>query len=78
MDLSVYAKQKAASLQILVKVGPDTVAYLAPKFDAATGAALPADVTQFNLQGLDDAIAQQTTALAQMVAFRADCAAVLK
>ncbi len=72
MDMTVYTAQKSAGVVTLVKLGPDTVGVVSPKFDENT-----ASVEQFNLKLLDDGIAQQQVLLAQMTQLRADVAAVL-
>ncbi len=77
MDLKIYTQQKAAGIAKIVKVGPQTAAYLSPRFDPQTGVALPAEVNQFNLQTLDDAIAEQTASLKALTDLRADVAAVI-
>lgn len=77
MDMSVYLTQKAAGIVTLVKLGAATVGVLSPKFDANTGQQLPASVDQFNVQGLDDAIAKQQSLLDQMTQLRADVVAAL-
>lgn len=77
MDLAIYQQQKSAGVSVLVKVGADTVAFISPKFDEATGTPKPATMEQFNLKAIDDQIVVVQAQLSSLQAFRADVVAEL-
>lgn len=77
MDLAIYQQQKSAGVSVLVKVGADTVAFISPKFDEATGSPKPATMEQFNLKAIDDQIIVVQAQLDSLNSFRVDVVAKL-